>query len=244
MPNQAGKGAPAAPGGFGSMRWLWLILLVLLLLSAAGSIFWRFLPAAHNARNPENDVHFGAAPQFVLTDQNGNPFSSESLKGKVWLTNFIYTRCFEECPLLTSRMKTVADLLEREKLLGGKVEILSISVDPTYDTPERLREYAQRYEIATPAWHFLTGDKDDIKNLLVKGFRVAADWGGQASVPRSLFGLGVAEAHSPDDDHGLSDITHSERVVLVDPDGIMRAYFPGLDVAPADVVRQVKALVR
>ncbi len=84
----------------------------------------------------------GTLPPFVLTDQRGQPFGTRELRGKVWVADFMFTSCEAACPLLSQRM---ADVGRRARALGPDFHLVSISVDPERDSPERLSTYAARY---------------------------------------------------------------------------------------------------
>ena len=90
--------------------------------------------------------------RLVLTDHLEHPLSSESLRGKVVLANFVFTNCTDICPLLTVRMQGIQDRLRQERLLGSDVQLLSFTADPTRDTPPVLREYAQHHQADTESW--------------------------------------------------------------------------------------------
>ena len=142
------------------------------------------------------------APQFQFTAQDGTTVSNADFKGKVWVANFIFTRCAGPCPVMTSRMA------ELNQALGGKakdVELVSITVDPDYDTPQMLKEYGERVGASPDRWKFLTGPKDQIDNVVMKGFLQA-----------------ISREHS------VAPI-HSTRFVLVDRDGWMRGFLDGND---------------
>src|SRR5579864_2840544 len=82
---------------------------------------------------PKLDV-FGAAPDFQLTDQSGATFSSQSLVGRVTLLDFVYTHCTDACPLLSATFQQTQRKLMDQQLLGSKVMLVSLSVDPQHDT--------------------------------------------------------------------------------------------------------------
>lgn len=108
--------------------------------------------------------YFGDA---VLVDQNGHEqrFYTDLVRGKIVIMDFIYTRCVGPCPILSS---TFAKLQERlGARLGKDVFLLSFSVDPGYDTPARLKEYAERFH-ARPGWTFLTGSRENVEAVLRK----------------------------------------------------------------------------
>ena len=94
-------------------------------------------------------------------DQNGKQlkFYTDLVKGKTVAINFIFTTCTNICPPLTATFRKV------QVEAGPNVNLISVSVDPTTDTPERLKAYADKFK-AGPGWTFVTGDKVDIDKLL------------------------------------------------------------------------------
>ena len=155
---------------------------------------------------------------FTLTDHEGEPFDSSSLRGKVWVASFVFTSCRDVCPLITGQ---VANLHRR--VSDERVRFVSISVDPEVDTPEVLRAYRARYR-ADPRWTFLTGDREVVRRVAVDTFHVA-----------------MGERRAPDDD----DIPHSEELLLVDAEGVLRGSYPtdrdGLTRLEADIGRLLRA---
>ena len=103
-------------------------------------------------------------PDVLVSDQNGNQlkFYSDLVKGKTVAINFIFTTCTTICPPLTATFRRVQQDL---KTNAPEAQLISISVDPTIDTPERLRDYAAKFK-AGPGWTFVTGGKDEIDSLL------------------------------------------------------------------------------
>ena len=103
-------------------------------------------------------------PDIRVYDQNGKQlnFYSDLIKGKTVAINFIFTTCTTICPPLTATFRRVQqDLADR----ALPVQLISISVDPMTDTPERLHEFAAKFK-AGPGWTFVTGDKNEIDSLL------------------------------------------------------------------------------
>jgi protein SCO1/2 len=97
-------------------------------------------------------------PDFKLTDQQGHAVRLADLAGKVLAVNFIYTRCPlpDVCPRLAA---SFAALQRRFRdRMGSDLVLLSVTVDPDYDTPEVLADYAKRWSADARGWHFLTGD--------------------------------------------------------------------------------------
>jgi cytochrome oxidase Cu insertion factor (SCO1/SenC/PrrC family) len=103
-------------------------------------------------------------PDVTIFDQDGNrlKFYSDLIKGKTVAINFIFTTCTTICPPLTANFRRVQQDLAQ---VGHPVHLISVSVDPSTDTPERLREFAAKFK-AGPGWTFVTGDKADIDSIL------------------------------------------------------------------------------
>jgi cytochrome oxidase Cu insertion factor (SCO1/SenC/PrrC family) len=103
-------------------------------------------------------------PDVRVSDQNGKAlnFYSDLVKGKTVAINFIFTTCTTICPPLTATFRRVQQDL---KTNASEAQLISVSVDPTIDTPERLRDFAAKFK-AEPGWTFVTGDKNEIDSLL------------------------------------------------------------------------------
>ena len=104
-------------------------------------------------------------PEAEVLDQNGNTlhFYSDLIKGKTVAINFIFTSCTTICPPLAATFARVQkDMGEK---VGRDVHFISISVDPLTDTPERLKAWGEKFK-AGPGWTFVTGNKEQIDNLL------------------------------------------------------------------------------
>jgi protein SCO1 len=136
-------------------------------------------------------------PDFSLVERTGQKLGLADLRGKVWITDFIFTRCPGPCPRMSSRMAFLQSNLRDEGL-----RLVSISVDPEFDTQEVLAKYAARYQAEEGRWFFLTGDKTAIHQLAKSGFLVG----------------------------GVDDVTlHTIRFVLVDRQGRVRGYYSSND---------------
>jgi protein SCO1/2 len=163
----------------------------------------------------------GGLPAFTLTDQRGQPFGSRELEGKIWVADFIFTACQAACPLLSERM---AEVGRRARHLGPDFHLVSISVDPDRDTPERLAAYAARYGANPISWSFLTGPQQAIQATVVDGFKV-----------------GAGKDRSGGADGGFWEIFHGEKLVLVDRQLRIRGYF---DATPDGINQLMEAIGR
>lgn len=112
----------------------------------------------------------GPAPKFELTNQDNAKISNESYKGKVYVLEFFFTTCPSICPKMNLSM------LEIEKTFFGNPNfgIVSITIDPSHDTPQVLKDHAKLLGVKSSNWNFLTGDKATIMNLSNKGFNLYA----------------------------------------------------------------------
>jgi Uncharacterized protein SCO1/SenC/PrrC, involved in biogenesis of respiratory and photosynthetic systems len=123
-------------------------------------------------------------PDFALYDQNGQVVEAARWRGKQIMLNFIYTRCpvATMCPLATAKMMETQRLAKEAGVRN--LELVSITLDPEYDTPGVLREYAMTRGIDTSNFSFLTGPESAIKDLL-KQFGVLSELeaGAQTEVP-------------------------------------------------------------
>jgi protein SCO1/2 len=176
---------------------------------------------------PPLDV-FGQTPDFQLTDQTGGQFSAAALAGRVTLLDFVYTHCTDACPLLSATFQETQRKLAQDNLLGSKVMLVSLSVDPQHDTPQVLAEYGQQFKADATAWKMLTGDFDQVYDV-VTGFKVAT------RPPRP-----ATDAPAP----GGSELTHSTRIVLIDPQLQVRAYLEGQDATADDLIKAARRLIK
>ena len=108
---------------------------------------------------------------FTMTDHRGEQVTLESLKGKPWLAMFIFTNCKTICSPMTYNMKLIQDELVEKGI--EDYQIVAFSVDPNYDTPEKLTEYLERHSVADESkWHLLTGyDQSFIEQFAVGSFK-------------------------------------------------------------------------
>jgi protein SCO1/2 len=108
---------------------------------------------------PKERIKTGdAVPDFSLTSESGERIRLADLRGKIVAINFLYTRCPlpDVCPRLAANFAS----LQRRfgDRMGADLVFLSITVDPDFDTPAILAEYARRWGAKNPGWRFLTGD--------------------------------------------------------------------------------------
>jgi protein SCO1/2 len=155
-----------------------------------------------------------AMPTFTLLDQEGRTVSASRFRGKRVVLNFIFTRCpvATMCPAATLRM-TALQKAAREAGVQD-FELVSISMDPEYDTPGVLREYAEVRGLDTTNWSFLTGPDTSVRHLLA-----------QLGVIREFEG---------------ATIKHTLATVLIDESGRIVHRVDGSTWQPEDFVRRLK----
>jgi len=140
-------------------------------------------------------------PEYKLINENGQRFGSEELKGRVYLANFIFSRCPTICPRMLDDLEKIQ---KRVRGTGHKVAIVTFTVDPEHDNETVLFKLARDRDANPHVWTFLTDtDKDALFTLYRDGFKVGVEQN-----PKDLF-----------------DIAHSEKIVLVDQDGRVRGYY-------------------
>ena len=149
----------------------------------------------------------GALPEFSFTRQDGSAWGSAQLRGHPYVANFIFTRCPTVCPEFTRKMARVQ---KDTATYGPGLQLVSFSVDPTYDTPERLAEYARKHGANPARWSFLTGDYERLKDTVVSSFKISM---GRESL----------------DEADVMGIFHGNHFVLVDGAGEIRGYYESAD---------------
>jgi len=110
----------------------------------------------------------GNIPRFDLMAQNGQPFHSQALAGKIWVADFIYTTCPGPCPRMTSQMREVQDAVSKIP----DVRLVSFTVDPGEDTPPVLAAYAKVHGADPSMWYFLTGPVPTLQMLDRDAFKL------------------------------------------------------------------------
>jgi protein SCO1/2 len=142
-------------------------------------------------------------PEFTLTNRDGRTVRSADLRGEPWIASFVFTRCRGACPMIVERMRALGESTPTLPRL------VSFSVDPEFDTPAVLADWARERGIDDPRWLLLTGERAAVYSLVRDGFKLAV--GPQA------------EANSDE------PILHSSRLVLVDGQGRVRGTYDAFD---------------
>jgi protein SCO1/2 len=165
-------------------------------------------------------------PAWELSDQNGRPFGARELRGTIYVASFIFTSCVSECPRMTREMAHLEPEMAR---YHGRVHMVSISVDPAHDTPDRLREYMARYHADPALWTFVTGPEQAVLRAVGDGFRIDVE------LPR----------RGPNGDYDPVQLAHANRFALVDGQGRLRGSYRADDEGEqnlaADLARLAEA---
>jgi protein SCO1/2 len=156
------------------------------------------------------------APDFALIDQDEHPLRLSSLRGKVVVLDFIYTRCPGPCPILSRKFAHLQRRLGDH--FGKEVMLLSITIDPQHDTTAVLKQYAQRYRADTSGWKFLTGSSQEIINV---AFQYGVDYHGQPG----------------------KEINHLVATYIIDQDGNVVTVFRGPSHTVAELLVEVEGLL-
>src|SRR6185437_13521971 len=160
---------------------------------------------------------------FALTNQFGRSVTLEDLRGKVWIADIIFTRCPGPCAKMTKQMSELQAALPSNE----PVQLVSLTADPEFDTPEVLKKYGERFGALPQRWQFLTGKKLDVYRLATKGLLLAVDE------------IKADERTSPDD-----LFVHSTLFVIVDKHGRVRGSFDGTEASSrSKILAAMRALL-
>ncbi|MFX3624998.1 MAG: SCO family protein [Ectobacillus sp.] len=182
-----------------------IVIAAVLLLAACGN----------KIENPLN----WKLQSFSYTDQNGDTFGLNDLKGKVWVADFVFTSCETVCPPMTANMTKLQQKLKEEGITD--VEFVSFSVDPTVDTPAKLKEFMDKYDMDAAKWHFLTGySQGEINAFASKNFKTAVN------KPASS-----------------TQVIHGTSLYIVDQNGIVVKNYSAIKDTPYEqIIRDIKTL--
>ena len=148
---------------------LWVVVLA---LGLGGLVVYRLI-APRESLKVELPV-LSTVPAFAFVDQSGAPFTTQSLEGKIWVANFIFTRCPNICPKFTAKMGVLQD---RSKAELPALRLVSFTVDPENDTPEVLTSYGEKHHADFTRWGFLRGDRPALEKVIREGMLQPMDRG-------------------------------------------------------------------
>lgn len=167
----------------------------------------------------KTDTIWHSAKNITFTNQLGKTVDLDSLKGKILVISFFFTRCPKVCPGLANSMKRLQNSFGDGK--DSIVQFLSISIDPENDSVPQLRKFANRYTSNHDSWWFLTGNKKEIYDFALQELK--------------------ANIADPNVD---SIFIHTPNFFLLDRDRVVRGWYDGEDsVAQAKLVRDIPLLM-
>src|ERR1700710_1706056 len=159
----------------------------------------------------KSDTQWHKIKNFSFTDQLGQPFALDSIKGKIIIVNSFFTRCPNICPALTRSIRQLQASYENPKNKKfddtSFIQFISLSVDPDRDSVNELKHFADRFNVNSDNWRMLTGPKKDVYDILLNELKIPSQDGGPVD----------------------SNFIHSERVILLDKNHVLRGYYNGLD---------------
>lgn len=183
-------------------RMMFMLAAFVAIMVAAG--IWTILRGMESHRPAGQQLAvYGRVPDAKLLERSGKKMGLGDLKGTVWVADFIFTRCAGTCQVMSRKMANLQKSLHK----AGNVKLVSITVDPDFDTPKRLSTFADQYQADGDRWLFLTGGQQQIQRLATEAFKLPLMEGSDPAEP----------------------IIHSTRFVLVDADGNIRGYYDGMD---------------
>ena len=138
---------------------------------------------------------------FEFTDQYGEIITSGMIKGKIHVANFFFSTCPGICPMMINGLKQVQEAFKND----DKIVLLSYTVDPDTDTPDRLKKYATEHNVMHNKWHLLTGKKSDLYKHARSSYFADKD-----------LGIKIED-----------DFIHTENTFLVDEKGYIRGIYNG-----------------
>ena len=165
------------------------------------------------------DTVWHSAKNITFTNQLGKTVTLDSLKGKILVVDFFFTRCPTICPGLAKSMKKLQDSYPNGK--DTIVQFISISIDPEHDSVPQLRNFANRYTSNHDSWWFVTGNKKDIYDFAFNELKA------------SVADIEVDTA-----------FLHTTKFFLLDRERVIRGFYDGFDtVQQAKLVRDIPMLM-
>lgn len=165
----------------------------------------------------KTDTLYHRIPDFAFINQDSQVVTSLTVQDKVYVTDFFFTTCPTICPKMKSEMLRVYEAFKDEP----RLVLLSHTIDPKHDTVAVLRDYANRLEVSSDKWHFVTGEKDSVYSIAMQYMVTALE-----------------------DEAEPGGFVHSGAFVLVDQNRHVRGIYDGTDPAQVDkLIRDIPALL-
>ena len=176
------------------------------LVVAPLAVFGSFVLSNADKSKAEIPV-YGTVPDFEFVNQDSALFGRNDLLGKITVVDFFFSTCQTICPIMVVEKEKIYRAFDESDL----VQIVSISVNPSHDTPEVMKRYAREHRVTDNRWQFLNGPIDDVIALSEQGFMLPAE-----NLPAG----------------------HSPKFALVDQHGQIRGYYNSLEQKPMIALRQ------
>lgn len=202
------------------MLWFGLALVVATIFLALLLARIRVRPSAEKPL-PIN----GSVADFGFTNQLGQPVGLADLRGHIWVADIIFTRCAGPCLRMSRLMKQLQESLPPD----SPVRLVSFTTDPENDTPAALKTYAERFGADPRRWWFLTGAKQEIRDLETRSLKL------------------TALEKKPEDRESPADLfIHSTLFLVIDKNAQWRAVIEttGEGIDPKTVQSQLSATIR
>lgn len=162
-------------------------------------------------------------PSFAYTNQDGKSFNSQTLQGKVYLVDFLFTRCPDVCPPLTANM---AKVQQEAKKSGVDLQFVSFTVDPTWDQPAQLKNFGDIFHADYSTWNFLTGyTPEEVQKL------------GKETFKQEIKQISGTKPKEP------VAFQHPTTFYLVDGTGKIRKMYDGMAPNPKQIVEDAKHIL-
>ncbi len=205
------------------VRWsLGLGLFLTALLVGLAFVSAKVLQRAREQKKPLPVL--GQVGAFTLTNQIGQTITLTNFLGRVWIADVIFTRCQSTCEMLTRRLASLQPKLPPT----SKLQLVSLTADPEFDTPTVLKKYAEAHQAQPERWQFLAGPKKEIYRLAIEDLKFTV-------LDKTQ------EKREPLEEMFL----HSTLFVLVDQQGRIRGWFPGTEPSASDqLLAAVQHLLR
>ena len=161
------------------------------------------------------EIHHAIA-DFAFLNQDSTTITNEDFSDVIYVADFFFTKCPSICPIVKKQMIRIHDEFKNDKL-----KLVSYTMDPERDTPSVLKDYADRLEVSSPKWHFLTGDKKELHDISPEYFSIIIEDG---DVPGGF--------------------DHTGKLLLVDQNRHIRAFCEGTDEEDVtDFIKDIKKLL-
>lgn len=163
------------------------------------------------------DTVYHTVSDFSFISQDSSLITQETVKGKIYITDFIFTTCKSICPKMSNNLMRVQNAFSDD----ADVMLISHTVDPENDTPPVLAAYAEKHHVIKGKWFFVTGDKKQLYDVARNSYYITAMEG----------------------DGSGDDFIHSEKIVLIDKDRRIRGFYDGTDYMEVSrLIDEVKVL--